>query len=500
MLEGPMTDQGAVAGAAAVAPEAERPVMIATIAASAMAFIDATVIHVALPILRADLGATLGQLQWIVNGYALFLGALILVGGAAGDRYGRRLVFLIGTAAFGAASAFCALAATAEALILARMLQGVGAALLVPQSLAIIAASFPPERRGAAIGVWAAAAALTTALGPALGGVLMDLFGWRSAFWINIPLTVAVLWVTVRSVPESRNPQATGALDWAGGALACGGFGALTWGVSLIAEGGWRVVLSLPFLGIGWAMLRAFVRHEARAPAPLMPLALFRSRVFLGANLMTLLLYGALTAAMFLIPFEVIGRRGNSATLLGLVFAPLGVIIALVSHAVGRLADRTGPRPLLVAGSALVSAALFMLAGPGPSFFWNVLWPVCLLGLGMAFVVTPLTTAVMNAAPDALSGAASGVNNAASRIAGLIAVAVASAVAALSFAARHEGEGRFGAFPDPADPHAAEVAAAFLGAYGDAMTMAALWAAGAAVVSAAMLGPERAPDPGPDPQ
>jgi predicted MFS family arabinose efflux permease len=213
--------------------------------------------------------------------------------------------------------------------------------------------------------------------------------------------------------------------------------------------------------------------------------------VFLGANVMTLLLYGALTAVMFLVPFEVIGRRGNSATLLGLVFAPLGVIIAAVSHWVGKVSDRIGPRPLLAAGSALVAVAIFKLAAPGPSFVGNVVWPVCILGFGMALVVTPLTTAVMNAAPDALSGAASGVNNAASRIAGLIAVAVASAVAALSFSARLEGEGKFGAFPAPTDPDFAAVTGAFLGAYGDAMTMAALWAAGAAVVSVVMLGPER---------
>jgi predicted MFS family arabinose efflux permease len=301
-----------------------------------------------------------------------------------------------------------------------------------------------------------------------------------------------VLWVTLRSVPESRNDAATGALDWAGGVLAVGAFGALTYGVSLIAEGGWRVLLSLPFLGIGAAMLRAFARNEARVAAPLIPLGLFRSRVFLGANVMTLLLYGALTAVMFLVPFEVIARRGNSATLLGVVFAPLGVIIAAVSHWIGKVSDRIGTRPLLVTGSALVSAAIFLLAAPGPSFFAAVVWPVCLLGFGMALVVTPLTTAVMNSAPDALSGAASGVNNAASRIAGLFAVAGASAVAALSFDARlADGlEARFGVFPRATDPAHAAVTDAFLGAYGDAMTAAALGAAAAGVVAVVMLRPE----------
>ena len=336
-------------------------VLAATILASAMAFIDGSVVTIALPVLQRELGAGLGALQWVVNGYTLFLGALILVGGAAGDRFGRRRVFLAGTGLFALASLGCALAPGVGWLVAARMAQGIGAAAMVPQSLAIISAAFPPEIRGRAIGTWAGASAITTALGPAVGGFLIDSAGWRAAFWINLPLSLAVVALAATHVPESRSPAA-GTLDWAGGALAVAA-SALAharadgarragapacWAVGLIVAGGLAAV--------------AFVRAERAAAAPLVPLTLFASRAFTGANLLTLFLYGALSAVMFLLPFELIGARGLSASTVGLVLLPVGLIIGVGARPAGALADRLGVRGFLVAGSALVAVAAAWLA------------------------------------------------------------------------------------------------------------------------------------------
>jgi EmrB/QacA subfamily drug resistance transporter len=380
-------------------------VLWATILASAMAFIDGSVVTIALPALQADLGATFESLQWILNVYALFLGGLILVGGGAGDRFGRRRIFMIGIVVFGLASVGCAVSTSVETLIVARSIQGVGAALLVPQSLAIIATAFPRDVRGRAIGFWAGASAITTALGPPLGGVLIDWIGWRSVFWINLPLALGALWLSAAHVPESRDETAAGPLDWRGALLAIVGLGALTAGLTLLVEPERSAAGAVILLGLGLLGLTVLVRVETFASNPLVPLSLFASRSFTGANLVTLLLYGALSAVLFLLPFDLIERRGLSAAQVGLSLLPLGLIIGTGSGFAGRWADRIGPRRPLMIGSVLMAVAAAGFATGSESFGFGVLMPMLVLSLGMAIVVTPLTTAVMNSAPDAQSGA-----------------------------------------------------------------------------------------------
>ncbi|MBA3518563.1 MAG: MFS transporter [Rhizobiales bacterium] len=404
-------------------------VLAATILASAMAFIDGSIVTIALPAIQAEFGAELASLQWVVNGYTLMLGALLLAGGGLGDRVGRRRIFVAGLILFTAASILCAAAPTIELLIAGRVAQGTGAAALVPQSLAIIAATFPREVRGRAIGTWAAASAVTTALGPPLGGFLIDSWSWRAAFWINIPLAAGALWLTLRYIPENRDDAATGPIDWTGTAVAVLSFGALTVGLTWLTEADGNRALALLAMATGGLGLALFVAVELRAANPIMPLAPFRSRTFTGANVVTLFLYGALTGVLFLLPFELIGRRGMSATAVGLTLLPLGLIIGLFSRPAGALADRFGPRLFLAAGSAVVAVACFVLALGLESFWRGAVLPVILLSAGMAVAVSPLTTAVMNSAPDGQSGAASGINNAASRLAGLLAVAVLGALA-----------------------------------------------------------------------
>jgi EmrB/QacA subfamily drug resistance transporter len=499
-LHRPLCPEGRAAPQAAPAtaecPAPDRPfVLAATILASAMAFIDGSVVTIALPVLQRDLGAGLAELQWVVNGYTLFLGALILIGGAAGDRLGRRRVFVWGIAVFAAASLACALAPGAPALIAARAVQGVGAALMVPQSLAIIAASFPAEVRGRAIGTWAGASAITTALGPAVGGLLIDTLGWRSAFWINLPLSVAAVWLALRYVRESRAEAEPGPLDVAGAALAVAACGLATLGLTRLAEPETAGPAAGLLIAAGAVAGVLFVGAERRAAAPLVPLALFRVRTFAGANVMTLFLYGALTGVMFLLPFELIGRRGLTAAEVGLTLMPLGLIIGLLARRMGALADRIGARPLLVGGSVLVALAAAGLAAGADGFVAGVAAPVVVLSAGMAMVVAPLTTVVMNAAPDRLSGAASGVNNAASRVAGLFAVALVGALAALVFgAAAGSPEARFGIFPEPGTRAAAAVAEAFGAAYAAGMAACAAMAVLAAGVALWSLPADRAAD------
>ena len=356
-------------------------------------------------------------------------------------------MFLAGTGIFAVASAACALAPAAASLIAARAVQGVGAAMMVPQSLAIISAAFPPEIRGRAIGTWAGAASIATALGPAVGGLMIDSLGWRAAFWINLPLAVAVVALTRAHVPDSRAPVA-GKLDWEGGVLAVAASALLTLGLGALAGpggGGWRAV---GLIAAGVVAAAAFVRVEQRAEAPLVPMRLFAVRAFAGANLMTLFLYGALSGAMFLLPFELIGRRGLSPAAVGLLMLPMGLVIGLLARPAGALADRLGVRGFLVAGSLIVALACVWLAMAPAGLIAGVVLPVVTLAGGMALVVAPLTTAVMNAAPDALAGAASGVNNAASRLAGLFAVALTGAVVAMAFGLP---EARFGVLPPEDD-------------------------------------------------
>lgn len=487
----PLCPEGrqALAGATATpcSERAQPRVLAATILASAMAFIDGTVVTIALPAIQADLGVGFQTLQWVVNAYTLMLGALILVGGALGDRLGRRRVFVTGIVSFAAASAACAAAPGGTVLVLARAAQGVGAALLVPQSLAIITASFPRSVRGRAIGTWAAASAITTALGPALGGLLIDAVSWRAAFWINLPLSVVAVRLALRHVPESRDATARGPVDWLGAALVVVAVGGLTYGLTWLGEGKAQRLPPVA-LGLGALALGLFLIVERRVANPIVPLRLFASRAFTGANVVTVFLYGALGGVLFLLPFDLIERRGLSAAEAGLVLLPLGGIIGLLSRRFGALADIHGPRWFMVAGATSVALAAGWLAAALDGVAGGVVAPVVVLATGMAMVVSPLTTAVMNAAPDSHSGAASGINNAASRIAGLVAIAVLGTVASLVHAGRAgTAADRFGALPPPADPARAALEAAFLAAFSSAMVLAMLSALAAAVTALVTL-------------
>ncbi|MCA8907814.1 MAG: MFS transporter [Rhodospirillaceae bacterium] len=486
--------EAAVGSTACPAPA--RPfVLVATILASAMAFIDANVVNIALPAIQRDLGAGFAAVQWVVNAYALLLGGLILIGGAAGDRFGRKRIFLLGIALFGLSSLACALAPTAGTLIAARAAQGLGAALLVPQSLAIIAATFPKAVRGHAIGIWAGASAITTSMGPPLGGILVDLLDWRAVFWVNLPFSAAALWFAARHIAESRNAGASGSLDWPGAVLAITAFGALTVGLTLFSDAGGPVWPALALLAVAAGALVLFLRVEATAPSPLVPLALFADRAFAAANLLTLFLYGALRGIMFLLPFELIARRGLSAIEVGLTLLPVGLMIGLVSRRSGAWADRHGPARLLVAGSLLVGGAAAVLAVQIGAFVPGIALPVAMLACGMALVVAPLTTAVMNAAADDRVGAASGINNAASRIAGLLSVAVLGSIAGMIYFGQVDGAGlahaglRFGVLPAPGEADRAVLEAAFDTAYAAAMAAAAVLGVLAALVAHRHLRP-----------
>ncbi len=447
-----------------------------------MAFIDGSVVTIALPVMQREFNAGFQALQWVVNAYTLMLGALILVGGALGDRVGRRLIFAIGIAIFAVASLACALATNIHVLIAARAVQGIGAALLVPQSLAIIAASFPREVRGKAIGVWAAASAITTSLGPPLGGFLIDLWSWRIAFLINLPLSAIALILSFTHVPESRDAAARGRIDWLGSFLAVVSLGALTLGLTqlsdnTIAGSGIAVAFAVAF-----AVFAAFLFVEKRAANPILPATLFHSRAFVVANVLTLFLYGALAGVMLLLPFDLIARRGMTASAVGLTFLPFGLIIGLLSRLSGGLADRFGARNLLVGGSLVVAAATAALALNIQNYWLGVFAPINLMALGMAGVVTPLTTVVMNSASDAKSGTASGINNAASRVAGLVAVAGLGALAGLIFAWRGAApDARFGELPAVGDPARQMLEPAFMAAYSGAMVVAAILVALAAL-------------------
>jgi EmrB/QacA subfamily drug resistance transporter len=459
-----------------------------------MGFIDGSVVNIALPEIQRELAARFETLQWVVNGYTLMLGSVILIGGAAGDRFGHRFVLLIGIAIFTASSVICALSPGITVLIGARVLQGAGAALMIPQSLAIITASFPKTVRGSAIGIWAGASTIATALGPPLGGLLIDSLGWRSAFWINLPIACLAALLTLRHVPESRNETETGRLDWLGGLLAVIALGTLTRGLSFAPAG---KILSLPaltsFATAGLGLLLFSVR-EHQAAEPLLPPEILRNRQFAAANLLTLFLYGAFSAVLFLLPFDLIARRGLSASEAGLVFLPIGLVIGLASRRAGRWADMIGPRLPLTLGSALVALAAALLALTLANVWLGVAGPIVLMAAGMAIAVAPLTTAVMNAVPEAESGIASAVNNAVSRLAGLIAVVIAGSAAAALYrrhaelrASAASPELHFGILPDPSSPARAALEAAFVDAYQAAMLIAAALAALGALTAAMLV-------------
>jgi len=399
-----------------------------------MAFIDGTAVSVALPVLQSRLGASVSGAQWIVEAYLLLLSSLVLVGGSLGDIYGRRRIFTLGTAVFGAASLACGLANGLPMLVAARAVQGIGAALLVPSSLAILGASFPPAQRGRAIGTWSSLTAVAAIIAPALGGWLVEAVSWRAIFLVNLPIAAAVLLITRSKVPESRNPSAAG-LDLPGAVLATVGLGALIYGLIEAPAAGWQGRGAwLPLAG-GFAALFAFVVVERHSPTPMVPPRLFRLRTFTSVNLLTLFLYAALGAMFFFLPFDLIQARGYTPLAAGAAILPLVVLVSLLSRPAGRLADRIGARPLLVAGPVAAAAGFGLLAALpiAHSYAASLLPAMAILGLGMAATVAPLTTTVLDSVPLEAAGTASGINNAVARVAGLLAIAAFGVVAEAAF-------------------------------------------------------------------
>lgn len=410
-------------------------VLTATILGSSMASIDGTAVNVALPTMQRALHATAADLQWVIEAYSLFLASLILVGGSLGDRLGRRRIYSAGIVIFTVASIACGAAPNIGLVIAARCLQGIGGALMVPGSLAIISASFDPAHRGRAIGTWSGFSAITTAIGPVLGGWLVQYASWRAVFFINVPVAAAVLFLLYQYVPESRDEQATGRIDWLGSLLVTGALGGIVFGLIEAGPRGFGdPVVAASLIG-GIVLLVAFVGVEARSSSPMVPLTIFRSRSFTGANLLTLLLYGGLGGGLYFLPFDLQQVQGYSPTAAGAAFVPFPIIVFSLSRWAGGLVQRYGPRPPLIVGPIVagIGIGLFAASGIGGSY-WTTFFPaVVLLSLGMSLVIAPLTTTVMNALPTHESGVASGVNNAISRAAGLLAIAVLGLVVAATF-------------------------------------------------------------------
>lgn len=401
-------------------------VLAATILGSSMAFIDGTVVNVALPSLQNALHASIADVQWVVEAYALVLAALLLVGGSLGDILGRRKVYVFGVGVFAAASAWCGLARSIDMLIWARSIQGLGAAFLVPGSLALITASFPEETRGKAIGTWSGFSAITAAIGPVIGGWLIEYSTWRWVFFLNLPIALAVILLSAR-IPESRNENSSHQVDWPGALLLILGLGGVTYALiewPTHALHGGKLVTAASVMGV--VALAGFVAVEHSSDAPMVSLKLFRSRNFSGANLLTLFLYASLSGLMFFFPMDLIEVQHYTATQAGAALLPFIGIMFGLSRWAGGLVARYGSRMPLAVGPLVASCGIALFAvAPQTGTYWVTVFPaVAVMGLGMTISVAPLTTTVMNAVPESESGLASGINNAISRLAGLLAVAV----------------------------------------------------------------------------
>ena len=500
-------------------------ILAATILGSSMAFIDGTVVNVALPALQSSLHATVVDIQWVVESYGLFLSALILVGGALGDSLGRRMMFLLGIAVFTAASLGCGLSPNIASLVFWRCVQGIGAAFLVPGSLAIISASFDDESRGQAIGTWSGFTAITTALGPVLGGWLIEHASWHWVFFINVPLAAVAIAISLKHVPESHSSHVR-AIDWLGALIATVGLAGLVYGFLESATLGWGQARVFASLTAGFGCLILFVFVEARVTAPMVPLELFKSRSFSGANLLTLFLYAALGIFFFLFPLNFIQIQGYSATATGATALPMILIMFLLSRWAGGLVGRYGPRTPLIIGPMIAAAGfvLFALPSVGDNY-WSTFFPAfVVLGLGMTVSVAPLTTVVMTSLDPDHAGTASGINNAVARVAGVLAVAIFGIVMVSAFSQRlqqlvdglHLAPGilhdirssaiRLGAMAVPPNLDAktsatirTDVVQAFIFGFRLVMLLCAGLAAGSAGVALRMIpsrGAERAPDVG----
>jgi len=461
---------------------AGRWILAVTVLGSGMAFLDGTVVNIALPDIGRDLNASTSSLQWILNGYLLTLASLILLGGSLGDRYGRRQVFVIGVGLFTLSSLLCAVAPTVELLIGARMLQGVGGALLTPGSLAIIESSFRPSDRSRAIGAWSGLGGVAAALGPLLGGYLVQAVSWRAIFLINLPLGVFVIAMASRHVPEVRDPSASGGLDFGGVALAALGLAGTTYALIEAPDQDASALVLLAGVG-GVLALVAFLFAESRSPNPMMPLGMFSSRQFSGANLVTFAVYAALSGFFFLFVSFLQISMGYSPIAAGAASLPVTALMLVFSARSGALAQRIGARIPLTVGPLVIALGLLMLTRiePGDSYLSGVLPAVIVFGLGLTLVVAPVTSTALAAADARQAGVASGINNAVSRVGGLLAVAVLPVIAGLT------GD----SFYDPAKMndgfHMAMVACAVLAAAGGVLA----WL----TISSEVLEPEAKPEP-----
>jgi len=424
-----------------IAPERRRMVLVACVLASSMAFIDGSALTVALPNLRANLAADLVSVQWVVNGYVLALASLTLIGGALADVYGKARILQIGCLLFGAASAACALAPTVGWLIAARVVQGTAAAIVTPASLALIGATYPKDERNRAIGVWAAASALTTAAGPVLGGWLTEVYGWQLVFWMNPPLALAAVGLLMVYAPEDRREARR--FDMIGAAVLAAALAALAWALSQIGSGEPQPATATPAsvpvaavagaVALGFIGLAAYAWWERAAPNPMTPPRLAGNRPFVGLNLATLMVYAGLSIMFFLLPFELVDRRDLSATEAGLAFLPFTLAVGFLSRTFGALADAVGARVMLIVGPVAAALAyVWMALAQDANLAFGVIGPMTLLGVSFAVIAAPITAPVLSSVPEADEGLASGINNAASRIAQLGGVALAAGIASFA--------------------------------------------------------------------